>query len=32
MLEKAFNLNPEDRFEYNFTNDWKRILKFLMDR
>ena len=32
MLEKAFSLNPEDRFEYNFTNDWKRILKFLMDR
>ncbi len=32
MLEKAFDLNPSDRFEYDFRNDWKKILEFLLRR
>ena len=32
MLEKAFELNPEDRFEYDFMKDWKKILNFLIKR
>jgi tetratricopeptide (TPR) repeat protein len=32
MLEKAFELNPEDRFEYDFMQDWKKILNFLIKR
>jgi hypothetical protein len=32
MIEKAFESNPEDRFEYDFERDWEKILHFLLSR
>jgi len=32
MLEKGFDINPKDRFTYEFQKDWKKILDFLMGR
>jgi tetratricopeptide (TPR) repeat protein len=32
MLEKAFELSPEERCEYDFEKDWKKILNFLIKR
>ncbi|MEZ4822775.1 MAG: tetratricopeptide repeat protein [Ignavibacteria bacterium] len=31
MLEKGFDLNPADRFDYEFDKDWKKIMKFLIN-
>ena len=32
MLNKAFELNPSDKFDFDFEKDWKRVLEFLMQR
>ena len=31
-LEHGFKLSPEERFEYDFNKDWKKILEFLTAR
>jgi hypothetical protein len=32
MIERAFVLNPEERFVYDFEKDWRKILHFLITR
>jgi hypothetical protein len=32
MIESAFTIKPEDRFEYDFGNDWEKIVEFLVNR
>jgi tetratricopeptide (TPR) repeat protein len=32
MIERAFELNPEERFPYDFEKDWRKILHFLITR
>ena len=32
MLETAFFIKPEDRFEYVFEDDWQKIIEFLVNR
>jgi len=32
MIEKAFELNPQDRFSFDFKSDWKKVLEFLIRR
>jgi len=32
MVEKGFTLNPEDRFEFEFEKDWKKVTNFLTRR
>jgi tetratricopeptide (TPR) repeat protein len=32
MIERAFQLSPEDRFTYDFEKDWRKILHFLITR
>jgi len=31
-LEMAFSINPSERFEYNFKEDWQIVLDFLVNR
>ena len=32
ILNIAFELNPSDKFSFDFNKDWKRVLDFLMKR
>ena len=32
FIEMAFTINPKDRFDYDFENDWERVLQFLISR
>ncbi len=32
MIERAFDLSPQDRFCYDFEKDWRKILNFLIER
>ena len=32
MLEKAFIINPQDRFDFDFNTDWYLVVNYLMNR
>jgi tetratricopeptide (TPR) repeat protein len=32
MIERAFEADPSERFEYDFEKDWEKLLKFLVSR
>ena len=31
-IRVAFELNPEEKFDFDFQSDWKKVLEFLMTR
>jgi tetratricopeptide (TPR) repeat protein len=32
MIERAFEADPKERFEYDFEKDWEKILQYLVSR